>query len=149
MKKTDEYNKRDKTDKVLCIISLSTFIIFILLFICIIKDYNILTINDNIFFALLAMLSLISLSTSLYFIIRLILKKKKYSLITTLTYSIISIIFIPWAYLWLFALAHDYITWWILMLTSTINYSCGIVWILYCIIKFICNIIKYLYHLSK
>lgn len=148
MKKIDKYSKRDNTDKILCVISLSTLIIFILLFIFIIKDYNI-WINDNIFFILLAILSLISLSTSLYFIIRLISKKKKHSLIITLAYSIISIIFIPWAYLWLFALAHDYITWWILMLTSTIAYSCGIVWILYCIIKFICNIIKYLYHLSK
>lgn len=82
MKKTEKYNKRDKTDKILYIISLSTFLIFILLFIYIIKDYNVWIINDNIFFALLAILSLVSLTASLYFIIRLMLKKKKHDLIT-------------------------------------------------------------------
>ena len=82
MKKTEKYNKRDKTDKILYIISLSTFLIFILLFIYIIKDYNVWIINDNIFFALLAILSLVSLTASLYFIIRLMLKRKKHDLIT-------------------------------------------------------------------
>lgn len=149
MKKTDQFNKRNITDKRLCMTSIISFVLVVFLFINILWDEEIIIIDDNTFFILLIILNIIFLITSLSLIIRLILKNKKNALITTFIYSLISLHFNFWAYIWIFALAHNYIIWGILTTTSIITCSCGIVWILYCIIKIIFDLIKYLYNQTK
>ncbi len=147
------YNKknRDSTDKKLYIASIFSLILIFFWFIFICNPFT--YIDDKIFFLLLNILCTIFLATSFYFIIRLNSKNKKTSLTVTTIYSLISPLFMFRAYMWIFAILmgwKSYLIYWLtLTIISLLIFWCGIVWILYSIIKIIWKFLKYLHNKIK